>query len=107
MSRQSIYSYLISKPLSFLTPNGSMVTSDLKFNQVEPAPNHFNGNLYILINGGSFSATGLLISLLKYNHIGQFIGEESGGSYITSANKFQRNIELPNTKLGINNYKND
>jgi hypothetical protein len=41
----------------------------------------FNGELYVLINGGCASSTGFLCALLKYNNTGTFIGEETAGTY--------------------------
>ncbi len=37
--------------------------------------------LYTLIDGGCFSTTGHLCSLLRYHGIGIFIGEETAGSF--------------------------
>jgi hypothetical protein len=51
----------------------------------EPIPlatkNTFKGNLFVLINGWSFSSTGHLCSLLKYHKRCTFIGEETGGTF--------------------------
>lgn len=41
---------------------------------------HFNGKLYVLINGGSFSASCLVAAYLKDTHRAVFIGEETGGA---------------------------
>ena len=48
--------------------------------------NHFDGNLYTLINGNCFSSTGHLCALMKYYHIGKFIGSETGGTYTCNDN---------------------
>ena len=42
--------------------------------------NHFNGKIYVMINGGSFSASCLVSAYLKYNSRAVFIGEETGGA---------------------------
>ena len=50
------------------------------------AANHFEGNFYTLINGNCFSSTGHLCALLKYYHLGKFIGSETGGTYTCNDN---------------------
>jgi Peptidase family S41 len=50
------------------------------------AANHFEGNIYTLINGNCFSSTGHLCALMKYHHIGKFIGSETGGTYTCNDN---------------------
>jgi C-terminal processing protease CtpA/Prc len=63
------------------------------------AKNAFNGNLYVLINGGCFSSTGHLCSLLKYHAHGKFIGEETGGTY--QCNDSHTQIATTATKLNL------
>ena len=60
---------------------------------------HFDGNLYTIMSGYSFSATGQLLALLKYQDIGVFIGEESGGLYNLSFKAVE--VELSNTGLRL------
>src|SRR5450432_3888048 len=50
------------------------------------AANHFEGNIYTLINGNCFSSTGHLCALMKYHHIGKFIGSETDGTYTCNDN---------------------
>lgn len=85
-----LFSFLITKPAYFAkvpkeilqdarkTPSESM-----KYgieNKVNPAKNFFLGKIYILINGGSFSATAILIASLKsLNNEIVLVGEETGG----------------------------
>ena len=42
---------------------------------------HYNGNVYFLTDGLSFSATSNLLAVCKENNIGTIIGETSGGAY--------------------------
>ena len=65
-----------------------------------PRSNVFKGNLYILINGGSFSNTGIVVSALKHARRGIMIGEETGGNghVICGSVKYR---ELPNTKIRV------
>jgi hypothetical protein len=59
----------------------------------------FRGHLYILIDGGCFSTTGHLLSLVRYHNLGTLIGEESGGSYW--CNGCNEIYTLPNTSLRL------
>ncbi len=62
--------------------------------------NSFKGNVYILINGGSCSCTGLFCSIARKNKRAVFIGEESGSAYGGfSADPFQ--LLLPNTQFNV------
>jgi hypothetical protein len=62
--------------------------------------NNFEGNLLILIDGGGFSSTGHLSAVLKYNGIGAFVGQETGGTY--TCNDASKEIVLEHTKLRVN-----
>ena len=46
----------------------------------QPEPNAFMGKLYVLINGGSFSNSGIVSSALRRMHRAIFLGEETGGN---------------------------
>ncbi len=92
-----VFSYLINKPYPYFAKN-TPGHNDLE-SPIAPAKNKFNGSLYILINGGCFSATGHLCSLLKYHQIGTFIGDETGGSFVCTDGS--RNIVLKNTRLRL------
>ena len=64
----------------------------------KPVDSPYKGNLYILINGGSFSNSGIVSSLLAANNRGIFIGEETGGNrYIISGDA--GNGTLPITRI--------
>lgn len=62
--------------------------------------NAFSGNLYVLINGGSFSSTGHLCALLKYLKRAIFVGEETGGTY--ECNDDHIGVQTTATHLNIN-----
>ncbi|WP_337044078.1 S41 family peptidase [Emticicia sp. 17c] len=61
----------------------------------------FNKNVYVLMNGGTFSAAALLVSKLHNMGVGTYIGMGCGGAYDgCSAAQFST-IQLPNTSLEI------
>ena len=67
---------------------------------LEPDKNAFKGDVYILMDGFSFSTTGHLLSILRDNNRGIFIGEESGGSFLCFGAPSE--FILPNTKIVLN-----
>ncbi len=67
----------------------------------ESNPNHFKGKLYVLINGGSFSASCILSSSLKTNPNVTFVGEETGGAFNGTVAGIMPLVDLPNSKIPL------
>lgn len=67
----------------------------------QPAPEHFSGPVYILMNGGSFSTTAEFLSLLHSRGRATFIGEESGGAYAGNSSGPTMTVTLPHTGLRL------
>lgn len=67
----------------------------------KPNKDNFKGKLYVLINGGSFSCSGMVCSCLESNNRATFIGEETGGNrtVLTSLFGLKTKTVLPNTKI--------
>ena len=63
--------------------------------------NHFNGNVFILTNGLTFSASSLFCNLLKGQKNITVAGEETGGGWYGNSGILIPNITLPNTKLRV------
>ncbi|MFL9481860.1 S41 family peptidase [Chitinophagaceae bacterium LWZ2-11] len=63
--------------------------------------NHFNGNIYLLQGGFSFSATTMFISNIKGQKNVTVIGEETGGGYYGNSAMNLPTIILPNSKLRV------
>ena len=61
----------------------------------------FNGKIYTLINGGSFSASCILSSNLKGTKRSVFVGEETGGAYNGTVAGFMPVRTLPKSRLKI------
>ena len=61
---------------------------------------HFNGQIYVLINGRTASAASNLASILKEWTNAIIIGQESGGGY-KSCNSGGTFLKLPNSQLLI------
>jgi len=67
----------------------------------KPRATRFNGKVYVLINGGCFSATCLLSSNLCGSKRATFVGEETGGSYNGCVAGILPVSTLPASKLGV------
>lgn len=61
--------------------------------------NHFNGNVYLLSGGNSFSASTLVMSTLREQDNVVIIGEPSGGAAYGNTAWFIPEVTLPNTKI--------
>ncbi len=80
-----LFSYLIPKPLKYFSDVFSDKYAKLA-TSIKLAANHFDGELYTLIDGGGFSTTGHFVSLLKYLQIGKIIGSELGSTFTCNDN---------------------
>ncbi len=63
--------------------------------------NHYNGKLYVLTSGPTFSAASLFSSLVKGQEGIQLLGEETGGGWYGNNGIMIPDIILPNTKLRV------
>ena len=63
--------------------------------------NAFKGKIYVLINGGSFSASSIISSNLKGSKRATFVGEETGGAYNGCVAGQMPVLELPKSKVKI------
>jgi hypothetical protein len=61
--------------------------------------NHYDGQVYILIGGNSFSATTLFAGSLKGQKNITLVGEETGGGYYGNTAWIIPDVTLPNTGL--------
>ena len=62
----------------------------------------FKGKIYVIIDGGSFSASSIISSNLKGSKRAFFVGEETGGGYNGTVAGRMPMIQLPNSKIKIN-----
>ncbi|MEO8234119.1 MAG: S41 family peptidase [Flavobacterium sp.] len=61
----------------------------------------FSGKVYVLINGGSFSASSIISSNLKGSKRALFVGEETGGAYNGTVAGRMPLIEMPHSKINV------
>ena len=101
-----LLSYLFDKPFSVVQDYFCVKNYELQhcsgpaLGMHDPKSNSFKGPVYVLINGGSFSNSGIVSSCLQNNGRAIFIGQETGGNPHVIAG-FIKDISLPNTKIKI------
>jgi hypothetical protein len=101
-----LYSYLANKPFRYLA---SVESTSKKFTVLEnrllsalsSQENSFEGQVFFLINGLSFSTTADFCAIAKSNERGKFIGEETGGGYYGNTSGQNLKIELPTSKINV------
>lgn len=93
-----IYSYIL------LTVNKKQDGKNYFKTQTKSRPmnkNAFKGKVYVLINGGSFSASSIISSNLKGSKRAFFVGEETGGAFNGTVAGFMPRIKLPYSNMQI------
>jgi hypothetical protein len=63
--------------------------------------NHFAGNVYVLTNGLTFSASSLFCNAIKGQNNVTLVGENTGGGWYGNNGIMIPDITLPNTKLRV------
>ncbi|MBC7557377.1 MAG: peptidase S41, partial [Chryseobacterium sp.] len=92
--------YLVVTAFSNKEKNGKhYLTANYAVKKIKE--DNFKGKLYVLINGGSFSAASILPSKLKGDNRAYLVGEETGGANDgTVAGRYSTET-LPNSKLKL------
>ncbi|SHN29794.1 S41 family peptidase [Chitinophaga sp. CF418] len=67
----------------------------------QPAKLSYNGNLWVLTGGYTFSAAAEFCSVVYSNHRGTFIGQETGGAYEGNHSGQLIQFELPSSKVTV------
>ncbi|WP_312901228.1 S41 family peptidase [Chryseobacterium taichungense] len=67
----------------------------------KPDKNAFNGRIFVLINGSSFSASSILTAKLKNDKRAVLVGEETGGANDGTVAGFYSYQVLPNSKIDL------
>lgn len=93
----SLLSHLITRK----DDTGYYIKPQLSRIRNNPPDHPYTGNLYVIINGGSFSASSLISSNLKGFNRAYFVGEETGGDANGSVAGLMPKYELPHSKLKL------
>lgn len=96
-------SRMVNNRLLVKTDSGYFISPKLHYNLKthRPSKHHYKRNLYVLINGRSFSATTQFASLVHSNKRAIFVGEETGGGYKGCTAGRTCYINLPNTNMRL------
>ncbi len=95
-----LYAHLSSKEFTYFKENDQVSEFEPLYEPMEAATPNFTGKCYAIVDGGSLSTTGHLISLLRYNKRAVFIGEEPGSWFYCNDNSKQ--YTLPNSRIEVN-----
>jgi hypothetical protein len=95
----------IAKMLTKRTKKNERGTYDIlvhpNLGEQKPLKPTFQGKVYVLINGRSFSGSGETTSLMHYHKKAVFVGEECGAGYYGNTSGIMPTLTLPHTKLRI------
>ncbi len=79
---------------------GDNYTYSLASNQYKkPYAEAFKGRVYVIVDGGSFSASSLLSARIQADQRGLIFGEETGGAFNSTVAGFMNKYKLPNSRL--------
>lgn len=94
--------YLVGTALSIKKSNGkTYLRNNGIFALKKPKKDHFNGKIFVLINGSSFSAASILPSKLKGDGRAMIVGEETGGANDGTVAGRYSTKKLPNSRLTL------
>tara|TARA_R110000868_G_scaffold57476_7_gene177446 strand:+ start:5634 stop:7190 length:1557 start_codon:yes stop_codon:yes gene_type:complete len=100
---KTIYSPLLYSYLFFTVHKGAneknYYATQTRLHQINK--DAFKGKIYVLINGGSFSASSIISSNLKGAKRATFVGQETGGGYNGTVAGFMPKIKLPKSNIKI------
>lgn len=65
----------------------------------EPKTNRFTGQVYFFISGKTASAASTFAAVCQSNHIGKFVGQETGGTYFGGGSSVGINSTLTNSGI--------
>ncbi len=93
---------LMKSAFKYFTTKKSIGDTDSYVAKIKPRKKlHFNKQVYVLINGGSFSASCMVAAYLKYENKAIFIGEETSGAIEGCNAGVTPYYTLPNTHLKV------
>lgn len=67
----------------------------------KPQENNYKGEIYVLINGNSFSASSILSTNLQATNRAFFVGEETGGAYNGTVAGIYKIYVLPHSQIKV------
>jgi hypothetical protein len=96
----ALLSYLVCEPFTYFQNADPVEEFQPLYEPMSPNKNTFQGDCYVMVDGGVLSTAGHLVSLIRFHQLGIFVGEEPGSSFF--CNDMSKKVVLPNTKLEVN-----
>ena len=93
--------YLFAQVFSTYKKDGNVYYKMRADKITKPNRNAFHGKIFMLINGGSFSASSIIAAKLKNDKRVTLIGEETGGANDGTVAGFYSYQKLPNSKISL------
>ncbi|PQA93939.1 peptidase S41 [Chryseobacterium shigense] len=93
--------YVFAQTFSTYKKDGKVFYKMKADKPTKPNKEAFNGKVFVLINGGSFSASSIITAKLKYDQRAVLVGEETGGANDGTVAGFYSYQKLPNSKINL------
>ena len=92
--------YVVKKPEAKTETERNRIKRSKGTGSYSPTSQPFKGDTYLLVNGGSFSNSGIVSSAFRNYKRGKIIGEETGGNKNVICG-WGEIITLPNTRISV------
>lgn len=93
--------YVFAQTFSTYKKDGKVYYKMKADKPTKPQKDAFNGKVFVLINGGSFSASSIITAKLKYDKRAVLVGEETGGANDGTVAGFYSYQKLPNSRINL------
>ncbi|MGK6340658.1 S41 family peptidase [Chryseobacterium sp. DT-3] len=93
--------YVFAQTFSTYKKDGKVYYKMKAAKPTKPNKNAFQGKVFVLINGGSFSASSIITAKLKYDKRAILVGEETGGANDGTVAGFYSYQKLPHSKINL------
>ncbi|MBB6370434.1 S41 family peptidase [Chryseobacterium shigense] len=93
--------YVFAQTFSTYKKDGKIYYRMKADKPTKPHKDAFKGKVFVLINGGSFSASSIITAKLKYDKRATLVGEETGGANDGTVAGFYSYQKLPHSKINF------
>ncbi|MGG5208024.1 S41 family peptidase [Chryseobacterium sp. MIQD13] len=93
--------YVFAQTFSTYKKDGKIYYKMKADKPTKPNKNAFQGKVFVLINGGSFSASSIITAKLKYDKRATLVGEETGGANDGTVAGFYSYQKLPHSRINL------
>ncbi|MFN1215882.1 S41 family peptidase [Chryseobacterium kwangjuense] len=93
--------YVFAQTFSTYKKDGKVYYRMKADKSTKPKKDAFQGKVFVLINGGSFSASSIITAKLKYDKRAILVGEETGGANDGTVAGFYSYQKLPHSRISL------